>query len=116
MRAVASEVETSKVRPGSRPRTRPVLLRKSRLRALALENLETRALMATIPGAQVTPPIDVSGSGGNESSPSIAINPANTSQLVGVWTRLAPGLAPGQTVVVEGAVSSNGGVSWTGFT
>src|SRR4051794_6094808 len=99
MRAVASEVEASKASVGLRPRVRSARLRKSKLRNLALENLEARALLATIPAALVTSPADVSGSGGNESSPSIAIDPTNTSHLVAVWTRNDPGLAPSPTVV-----------------
>src|SRR5262245_22245681 len=120
MRAVASEVDPSKARVGSRPGARPARLRKSRLkshlRALALESREKRALLATIPAALVgTNQIDISNSGGNQSSPSIAVNPVNSSQLVAVWTRLVPSLAPGPQVIAEGAVSNNGGTTWTPF-
>ena len=114
MRAVASEIDTPKARAGSRPGNRSAKLRKTRLRQMALEALETRALMATIPGAVVTNQVDVSNSGGNQSSPSIAVDPTNPLNVVSVWTRIDPNLAPGPTVVTEGAYSTNGG-SWTRF-
>jgi large repetitive protein len=115
MRAVASEIDTLKARAGSRPGNRSAKLRKTRLRQMALEALETRALMATIPGAVVTNQVDVSNSGGNQSSPSIAVDPTNPLNVVSVWTRIDPNLAPGPTVITEGAYSTNGGGSWTKF-
>ena len=116
MRAVATEVEASSAGIGLRRKDRAAQLRKSRMRRIILEGLETRTLMATIPGALVTGQLDVSNAGGNQSSPSIAVDPINPQSLVAVWTRLDPALAPGPTTVVGGAYSSNGGTSWSTFT
>ena len=116
MRAVLTETTTTKVRVGSHFPTRSERLRKLHLRSFSLEGLEQRTLMATIPAALVAGQVNISNSGGNQSSPSIAVNPLNPLQLAAVWTRLDANLAPSPTVVVEGAYSNNGGVSWTSFT
>jgi subtilisin-like proprotein convertase family protein len=113
MRAVETEVEVPKARKRSRHRARFAPLHRSRLRSLALEPLEARTLMATLPPAVVTRTLDVSNSGGNQSSPSIAVNPTNPLQAVAVWTRLDPNLAPGPTEVTAGAYTNNGGASWS---
>ena len=115
MRAVLPETETMKVRVGSHSGTRSERLRKMHLRSFSLEGLEQRTLMATIPAALVAGQVNISNSGGNQSSPSIAVNPLNALQLAAVWTRLDANLAPNPTVIVEGAYSNNGGVSWTSF-
>src|SRR5260370_664545 len=77
MRAVETAVELPKARKRSRHQARSTPLHRSRLRSLALEPLEARTLMATLPPAVVTRTLDVSNSGGNQSSPSIAIDPVN---------------------------------------
>lgn len=115
MRADASENESPKSRPGSRGKGRPVGLRKLWLRSVSLEALEPRTLMAVLPAALIAGRGIVAGSGGNQSSPSIAVNPTDPEQLVAVWTRSDPALAPGPTVIAEGAVSNNGGGTWTPF-
>ena len=116
MRAILPETETMKVHVGSRSGTRLKQLRKMHLRSFSLEALEQRTLMATIPAALVAGQVNISNSGGNQSSPSISVNPLNSQQLAAVWTRLDANLAPNPTVIVEGAFSNNGGASWTGFT
>src|SRR5947209_8683470 len=92
MRAVESVIDTPKVRRGSRPGVRSAHLRRTRLRNLALESLESRTLLATVPAAIVTSTLDISNSGGNQSSPSIAVDPTNQNDLAAVWTRIDPNL------------------------
>ena len=106
----------------SRPRSQAALRREAartatlRKYAYAVETLEQRELLAVIPAAQVSLQTNVaSGFSGNMSSPSIAVNPLNANQVVSVWTQIDPNFAPGPTVRVEGAYSSNGGVTWTAF-
>jgi len=82
------------------------------MRRMVMEGLEARTLLATIPGALVTGQLDVSNAGGNQSSPSIVVDPTNPQNLVAVWTRLDANLAPGPTTVVGGAYSSNGATGW----
>src|SRR4051812_22279052 len=113
MRTVGSEVGSRESRGQVRMGSRAAALRKARLRALALESLEARTLLAVLPpiihdpSAQV--PLNPSGvldlakapsapagtatiaadnnNTSNESSPTIIINPANPQKLVAVWTR-----------------------------
>jgi len=113
MRAVAPEIAPSNARDASRSGPRSARLRRSRLRVAALESLEPRTLLATIPAALVTFRQAVAPSGGNQSSPSIAVDPTNVQNLAAVWTRFDPTLAPAQTERVEGAYSTNGGASWS---
>ena len=113
MRAVAPEIAPSNARDDSRSGPRSARLRRSRLRVAALESLEPRTLLATIPAALVTLRQAVAPSGGNQSSPSISVDPTNVQNLAAVWTRLDPNLAPSQTQRVEGAYSTNGGASWS---
>ncbi|WP_406701360.1 Ig-like domain-containing protein (plasmid) [Singulisphaera sp. Ch08] len=103
--------------------------RKSAMRRLTLEGLETRTLMATLPGSllvsvqqstlpapYVDPngPVTVSTSRGDESSPSIAVDKNNPLKLAAVWTRNDPAFAaPTPQVFIEGAYSNNGGQTWT---
>ena len=77
-------------------------------------------MLSTLPPATVAGQIDISGSGGNESSPSISIDKANPQKMVAVWTRYDPGNlgGPSQRLtqsIVQGAYSINGGQSWTSF-
>ena len=74
--------------------------------------------MAVLPAPLVSGQTDISNTptNGNESSPSIAIDPTNPQHLVAVWTR--SGFTPvlnqvRRTVTVQAAYSNNGGVSWT---
>src|SRR5918997_36852 len=95
-------------RPGSRPRP----ARKPSRRRVVLEGLEPRTLLATLPAATILNRVDVSNSTGDESTPSIAINPANPQNLASVWVRNDPSRTGGNTVVVEAAVSTDGGATW----
>ena len=127
MRTVASGVGSQgglgKGRLGSRAGTFRAV-RKARLRELALEWLEPRTLLATIPvvsvsGQTVISPQGTNPNKDNTSSPSIVIDPYNSQKMVAVWVRDATGNSPdiinnGQTATyVEGAYSDNGGTSWT---
>jgi hypothetical protein len=126
---------------------RAVALRKARLRALALEPLETRVLLATLPpivhDPNVPVPIDLAKAGSapgggatnpgdasilstatgqgtveNASSPSIVIDPNNAQKLVTVYTthvKVVTATATTDTTTIEGAYSTNAGVSWTSF-
>ena len=117
MRPEAPAVESPTVRP-RRPGSRPRPDRKDRRRRVALEGLEPRALMAVLPPATVTGQISISASptNGHETAPSIAVDPTSPQKLVAVWTRDTPNAAinSNQTAVfVEGAYSTNAGLSWT---
>src|SRR5689334_3790762 len=102
MRTVASENES----PSSRRRRsslRSSALRRFRLRSTALERLEDRTLMATLPAPlRSGVPISVSSNGngsgntfdpqrnqrvGNETAPTIVIDPQNSQNMVAVFTR-----------------------------
>ena len=126
MNPEAIEVRSRTVRP--RPGSRRGLLRRSeqkaRRRRFALEGLEPRTLMATLPAARflslanlvsdISAPVQVSSSGGDESSPSVAINAANPQILASSWVRNDQTRTTGQgRVLVEAAVSFNGGANWT---
>src|SRR3954451_18168201 len=99
MRTVASEIGSRESRGQVRIGSRAAALRKARLRTLALESLESRTLLATLPAITHDPnvpvPIDFAKSSNgadnatssNESSPTIIINPLNTQKLVAVWSR-----------------------------
>ncbi len=117
MRAVSPELDSPKVRVGSRPGSRSERLRKSRLRNVALEWLESRQLLAALPTPTVTAQVNVSNSNGtsNDSSPSIAIDPTNPQHMVSVWTHFdtsQQGNPPNPQTYVEGAYSTNGGTTW----
>jgi subtilisin-like proprotein convertase family protein len=97
-------------RPGAAARGR------ARARREALEALERRELLAAMPVPALVGQVAVGRTNGNESTPSIAVNPANPDQLAAVWVRTGgDGLANGVASIVQGAVSSNGGVTWTAF-
>ena len=111
-------------RGGARPD--PIKAR-SHLRRLALEGLERRELMSTVPSAA-----QVQGAAGNlvdsnrfatspftsaanDSSPSVAIDPSDPSKLVSAWVTYDPAhpIDNGQvTSVVESAYSIDGGKTW----
>jgi hypothetical protein len=71
--------------------------------------------MATLPAATILGRVDVSNGAGDESSPAVAINPSNPQNLASVWVRNDPGRPGNNKVIVEGAVSTNGGASWSSF-
>jgi subtilisin-like proprotein convertase family protein len=85
------------------------------LRRVTLEALEPRTLLdATLPTpAVLSSPINITGDEGNDSTPSIAIDPVNPNKLAAAWVRNDPKLAPGITIFVETAVSSDGGATWS---
>jgi hypothetical protein len=130
MRSEPSKVKTES-RPGPATRSGRQAARNATLRRLSLDVLETRTLMAVLPAPIFnTTPVnntnsfngtyqtDVAssvtrGGEGNYSSPSIAVDPSNPQKLVSAWTRTDPKLAPGRTVFVEFAVSTDGGKTWT---
>ncbi|QEH39304.1 Proprotein convertase P-domain protein (plasmid) [Aquisphaera giovannonii] len=117
MRTGASGVFSEEIRDQARPDVRLRKTRKSRLRRNALEYLESRTLLATIPAAQYAANAAVSlpGGGGNDSASQVAVDRYNPQHLVSVWVRTDPNLAPANITVVEGAFSTNGGQSWTSF-
>jgi subtilisin-like proprotein convertase family protein len=49
----------------------------------------------------------------DETSPSIAIDPLDPHKMVAVWVRNDPTLAPGPTIIVQGAFSFQGGAPGT---
>ncbi|MFO0959111.1 MAG: Ig-like domain-containing protein [Isosphaeraceae bacterium] len=103
---------------------------KRRLRRLALDSLEPRTLLATLPAAVLDATkggekqINPWNSGGNvgQSSPTIVINPINPQQMVAVWTQTTTTnvIPPNQnnpytTVYAAGSFTNNGGVTWAPF-
>src|SRR5437660_1457060 len=83
-----SQLRTS----GSSPRQRRRVAREALSRAcqpvLAVEALETRTLLSTLPLPIISSHTDLSGGGDgvNQSSPSIAYNPQNARKLVTIYT------------------------------
>jgi subtilisin-like proprotein convertase family protein len=122
MRPEAPAVESPTVRP-RRPGSRPRPDRNARRRRIALEGLEPRTLMAVLPAPTVlNRSIASVGTGenvSNESAPTIAVDPTNPNNLVAVYTRNDPNsprnINNQSTVFVQGAVSTNGGLSWSSF-
>jgi subtilisin-like proprotein convertase family protein len=106
----------------AKPRTRKA--QRSRRRRVALEALEPRTLLAVLPAPTVSftsVGADFTATGnppnnGHVSSPTISVNPLNSQQLAAVFTVNDP-VAFGTTtpIQVRGAVSANGGASWTSF-
>src|SRR6266404_5647245 len=108
MRTVAaSENESQEDRGRSRTGSRSAALRKLRLRSAVLERLEERTLMATLPAPlRSGVPISLSSVGnggnspdpqrnqaiGNETQPTIVIDPQNSQHMVSVFTRNATGV------------------------
>ncbi|MEO6811427.1 MAG: Ig-like domain-containing protein [Isosphaeraceae bacterium] len=94
--------------------------RRSRLRRIALEPLESRTLLAVLPAPLVSGQATISGPGGNgsrgdESNPSIAIDRYNPLKQVVVWTRDDPLIGGDTTTIVEGKYSNDGGQTWSGL-
>ena len=81
MRADASTIDTKKASDGCRSASRAAQLRQNRLRALSLESLEARTLLSTLPKVAMNgSPTQFSlDSTGNESSPTIVVDPASDS-------------------------------------
>ncbi len=120
MSPVKTKLESREAQGRARNNSGQASLRKSRLRTLALENLEARTLMATLPALLVTKsPTVVDGfntSDGkvNDNNPTITINPNNASQLVATFgVRNANIQSPNSFFTVGAKFSSNGGQSWT---
>ncbi len=115
----------SRKRGGARP---DPLKARSHLRRLALEGLERRELMSTIPSATQVPGaagnlVDINRlvnspftNLANDSSPSVAVDPADPSKLISAWVTYDPAhpIGAGQvTTVVQSAYSIDGGKTWT---
>src|SRR5438045_1923702 len=141
MRTVASENEPQSSRRRGRTGLRAAALRQLRLRSTVLERLEDRTLMATLPQPlRSGVPISVSSvknpalSGttnpqrdqapGNETSPTIVIDPQNSQHMVAVFTRNLTGvdnsffviqnsqIGPQVPIYIGASYSINGGASW----
>ncbi len=102
-----------------RRRPQGSLSRRSKSRRYALENLEPRTLLATIPVAEVVSRANVSNPGNfsdddlNESSPSVAVSPVNPSVVVSSWTtNFTPANPPATPITANIALSTDGGLSW----
>ena len=77
--------------------------------------------MAVLPAVTVTGQVSVSATGGNQTSPTVAIDPIDPTKMVAVWTRNDPSHpvqgSNGQTpIYVDGAYSADGGKTWSSFT
>ena len=122
MRAVATEVETSKSGGVSTRGSRLGRIRKSKLRNLALESLETRQLLSTVPApAQAQTPVSMftSSTTGSVNSTAVAIDPAHPNIMVSVFEVNNPGGTPytnsfgNDSVYVEARISTDGGKTWS---
>jgi len=114
MRASAPSVSPQEHRDRIRPDARLRRSRRTRNRREALEWLESRTLLAVLPAAQVAGALnDVSTSAGSMSSPLVVVDRYNPLHLASVWVRYDPDLAPGNTTVVQGSYSNDGGATWT---
>lgn len=89
--------------------------RKSRLRRIEIEHLESRTLLATTPAATATAaPVNLSGLTSADlgfedaDSPVVAVNPYNASEVVAVWIVDVPPLGES---FAAGAFTINGGGS-----
>jgi subtilisin-like proprotein convertase family protein len=108
-----------RVRPDARSRN----VRRSRLRRMGLEGLETRTLLATIPAAAATGlPQNLSslmptlgGLSASQNSTTVQIDPTNPSKMVALWIDSDPALDPPYLVdsVLEGVYTINAGQTWT---
>jgi len=104
--------------PSDRPRGRrersSSVNRKARQRRIALEGLEPRTLLSTLPPA-IIDQSNLSGGGSrdnsDESAPSIAVNPMNPDQVVATWTQFDTDLPDDSQVFVRARVSLDGGAS-----
>lgn len=115
MRSERSEVKTKAGHDQAQVGLRRESARKSSARRLALEHLEERTLLATLPQPLVpltATPIRT-GLRGNASTPSIAIDKNNPQKLVATYTINDPAQAGDTKVWVEAAYSNNGGQSWS---
>ena len=120
MRRQSTEMRSQGTRVGSRGDARGALAKRSRLRRLAMEALEQRALLATLPTPAVSgwttasSGFDTATTGDtsiNASSPSIAVDPLDPSKLVADFTvrDIASG-TPERFVIVS--FSTDGGATW----
>jgi subtilisin-like proprotein convertase family protein len=128
MRTGSSDVLFQRHRGKSRLGTRLKKARKSQHGWIDLEGLEARTLLATIPAAAPTlvngvpqPPVDLTGlsdvtTDGDAHSPMVAVDPYDSQKIFAVWgvdgSQVVPTPGP-PTAIIEGAFSSDGGVSWT---
>src|SRR5437870_3226190 len=85
------------------------------------EVLEARTLMSVLPPPIVVGQTDISQLLGNETTPTVAVDPLNPQKLVAAF-EFSPTNIPttphgdkDQTAFVEAAFSTDGGVSWTLF-
>jgi large repetitive protein len=127
MRTRTSDTRFQGHRGRNRMADRPDSGRKSRVRWLVLEGLETRRLLATtIPAAAATgPAMDLSSlssvpAGSNANSPAVVIDPYDSQDIFAVWsvdlsTATAPNPYAPTTALVLGAYSDNGGTTWHGL-
>ncbi|MDG3008110.1 Ig-like domain-containing protein [Paludisphaera mucosa] len=116
MRTGASDVPPRGLRSRLRLDARLQKARKAHLRHGVLEFLEPRTLMAVLPAPQVAGDVaGISTTGGNVSSPLVVVDRYDPNHLASIWVRNDPSLAPGNVTLVQGAFSSDGGLSWTNF-
>lgn len=116
MRSEPAKMGTNRIHGRTLRGPRRELARKSMLKRIALEALEPRTLMAVLPAPTVLPNglVNISGSRGNESTPSISISKNNPQKMAAVWVRNDPQQPTGSaTIFVEMSVSNDGGQTWS---
>ena len=124
MRRVDGGVDSQSSRGRKRDGAQVSRASKSTLRRLALEGLEERTLLSTLPAPLTQGQFAVGGSDsgqGNSSSPSVAVDPLNSNKLVAAWTTYDPNHkldgGNGQiTTYVQGYYSIDGGQTWQELT
>ena len=125
MRPEPSELDSRGARDRVRTGSRPASVRRAHLRRLALEGLEPRTLLATIPAPVVTGTSQLGAqiyglnvqnvpSMPNDSSPTVAVDPLDPTKLVATWENrfIVPGANPPTVYTVNAAYSNDGGVNW----
>jgi large repetitive protein len=116
MRSEPIQVKTAADPVGTNALSRRRASRRSALRRSALAarvfELESRLLLSTLPASLIGATTQVFKTGtGNQSSPSIAVDPNNAEKMVATWVTLDPTQNNGNTFV-QFAISNNGGATW----
>src|SRR5262249_21123703 len=88
--------------------------RRSRPAPIIVEILEDRTLLSVLPKPIVSPAVDVSFTQGQESSPTITVDPLNPHRAVAA-TPAHEKTATGEPIFVQGNYTIDGGTTWFPF-
>jgi subtilisin-like proprotein convertase family protein len=70
-------------------------------------------LLSVLPPPSVLGQQDISFQTGDENTPSVSVDPTNPLNVVAVWTNNDQSLTSRQKIFVDGALSTDGGTTWT---